>query len=210
MFGFSPSYSGHTRKRVHYCCRQSEVMSKISFTRRCVHGCIKETTFQHSLYIYCLKTIRRRWNVDWKNLVDRNENQMTTLNATFHPFVGTLTTANIIRALLLNDLEFLNNARIKRQNMVFRTSKMDHIGLQYWYNNFLRPLRVDGRGFLYRNPTTKKGSLDQKSKRVSFEIPWTQVRLGSSWSALCLCLREHFQWGSCYDLQTGRICHPTP
>ena len=26
-----------------------------------------------------------------ENLVDRNESQMTTLNATFDPFVGTLT-----------------------------------------------------------------------------------------------------------------------
>ena len=56
-------------------------MSQISFTRLCVHGCIGETTFQLSLYIYRLKTIRQRKIVVWRNLTDRNESQMTTLNA---------------------------------------------------------------------------------------------------------------------------------
>ena len=34
-------------------------------------------------------------------------------------------------------LEFLDNAFMKIQNMGFKTSKMDHIALQYWYNSFL-------------------------------------------------------------------------
>ena len=34
-------------------------------------------------------------------------------------------------------LEFLDNAFVNIQNMGFKTSKMDHIALQYWYNSFL-------------------------------------------------------------------------
>ena len=68
------------------------------------------------------------------------------------------------RALLPNDLEFLNNACIKTPYMRFKTSKMDQIALQYWYNGFIRPLRVDGRGFPHWKPTLEKGSPDQKSK----------------------------------------------
>ena len=81
------------------CCRQSEVMSQISFTRRyvplVVHGCVEETLFNSSLHIYPLKNIRQRYIVDWRTLIDRNESQMTTLKATFDPFVGTLTTTNL-------------------------------------------------------------------------------------------------------------------
>ena len=35
------------------------------------------------------------------------------------------------RAPLLNDLEFLDNASMKIQNMGFKTSKMGQIALQY-------------------------------------------------------------------------------
>ena len=53
---------------------------------------------------------------------------------------------------------------MKTPYMGFKTSKMDQIPLQYCYNGFIRPLRVDGREFLHRKPTLKKGSPDQKSK----------------------------------------------
>ena len=52
LLGFS--FWFQALKRVN-CCRQSEVMSQISFTRRCfpfvVHGCIEETLFKF-LYIF--------------------------------------------------------------------------------------------------------------------------------------------------------------
>ena len=50
------------------------------------------------------------------------------------------------RALILDDLEFLDKASMKIQNVGFKTSKLGQIALQYSYNNFFRPLRVDGRG----------------------------------------------------------------
>ena len=62
------------------------------------------------------------------------------------------------------DLEFLDSACVKIQNIGFKTSKMDQIVLQYWYYSFLRPLRVNGGGFLLRWADLKKGSPDQKSK----------------------------------------------
>ena len=38
----------------------------------------------------------------------------------------------------------------------FKTSKMDQITLECWYNSFLGLLRADGRGFLHQNPILKK------------------------------------------------------
>ena len=53
----------------------------------------------------------------------------------------------------------------KIQNMAFKTSKMDQIALEYWYNSFLGRLRVDGRGFFfYQKLILKKRSQDQKSR----------------------------------------------
>ena len=59
---------------------------------------------------------------------------------------------------------FLDIACTKIQNMAFKTSKMDQIALEYWYNSFLGRLRVDGRGFLHQKPTLKKRSPEQKSR----------------------------------------------
>ena len=55
---------------------------------------------------------------------------------------------------------FLDNACAKIQNMVFKTSKMDQIALEYWYNSFLGRLRVDERGKVRQTLTP-----DQKSRR---------------------------------------------
>ena len=51
---------------------------------------------------------------------------------------------------------FLNNTCTKIQNMAFKTSKMDQIALEYWYNSFLRHLRVDGRRFFHEKQSWKK------------------------------------------------------
>ena len=59
---------------------------------------------------------------------------------------------------------FLDNAWTKIQNMVFKTSKMDQIALEYWYYGFLGRLRVDGRGFLHQQPILKKRSPERKSR----------------------------------------------
>ena len=84
------------------CCRQSEVMSQISFPRRClplvVNVYIEETLFNF-LYIFNVyPEMVDRW---MENLIDTNESQMNTLNATFDPFVGTLTTKNMASGVLL-------------------------------------------------------------------------------------------------------------
>ena len=51
---------------------------------------------------------------------------MTTLNATFDPFVGTLTTTDYgFVHFSSTGLEVLDNACMKIQNMGFKTSKMD-------------------------------------------------------------------------------------
>ena len=41
-----------------------------------------------------------------ENLIDTNESQMNTLNATFDPFVGTLTTKNMVSGALLLEGDF--------------------------------------------------------------------------------------------------------
>ena len=48
--------------------------------------------------------------------------------------------------------------------MAFETSKLDQIGLEYWYYAFLGSLRVAGRGFLHQKPILKKRSPEQKSR----------------------------------------------
>ena len=47
---------------------------------------------------------------------------------------------------------FLDDVCPQIQNMTFKTSKMDHIALEYWYNSFLGHLRVNGRGFPPQKP----------------------------------------------------------
>ena len=47
---------------------------------------------------------------------------------------------------------------------------MDQIALKYWYNSFLRHLRVDRRRFFHEKQILKEGSPDQKSRcRTSAE-----------------------------------------
>ena len=60
-------------------------------------------------------------------------------------------------------LNFLDNTCTKIQNMVFKTSQMDQIALEYWYYGSLGRLRVNGRGFLHQTPILKNCSPEQKS-----------------------------------------------
>ena len=90
---------------------------------------------------------------------------MTTLNATFDPFVGTLTTNNMSSCTSPQWLRiFSTKLAQKIQNMAFKTPKMNKISLEYLYNSFLGRLRVDGRGFFHQKPILKKGSPDQRSR----------------------------------------------
>ena len=69
--------------------------------------------------------------IDWRTLIDRNESQMTTLKATFHPFVGTLINElGFVRFSSMTS-NFLDNTCTKIQNMAFKTSQMDQIALEY-------------------------------------------------------------------------------
>ena len=127
-----------------------------------VHGCIEKTTFQLSSHIYLLKNDpakgdrwleklnRQKWKPDnhiWS--VCRNTDNNTWI---------------CLRALLPSDLKFLDNAHVKIQNMGFKTSKLDQIALHYWYYSFLRPLRVDGRGFLPWWANLKKVLPDRRNQ----------------------------------------------
>ena len=58
--------------------------------------------------------------------------------------------------ILLNDFEFSRQCLHKNKKYTFKTSKMDQITLECWYNSFLGLLRADGRGFLHQNPILKK------------------------------------------------------
>ena len=60
---------------------------------------------------------------------------------------------------------FLDNACTKIQNMAFKTSKVDQIALEYWYNSFLGRLRVDGRGFLHQKLITSAEREVKDSRR---------------------------------------------
>ena len=130
------------------CCRQSEVMLQISFTRRCVllvvHSCIKETLFNF-LYIFNV------WELSGKD----------KLHATLDPFAETLTTTNMASCTSPQWLRIFSTMFAQKiQNMAFKTSKMDQIALEYRYYGFFGRLRVDGRGFLHQKPILKKRSPD--------------------------------------------------
>ena len=92
---------------------------------------------------------------------------MTALNATIDRFVGNVTTTNM--ASCTSPQWPRISRKCLHENTIYgvKTSKVERLALQYWYNSFLRPLRVDGRGFLHRKATLKKGSPDQKSKRLT-------------------------------------------
>ena len=92
-----------------------------------------------------------------ENLIETNETQMTTLNATFDPLVGTLTTKNMASCTSRHyDFEFSRQCLHKDTKYTFKTTKMDQITLECWYNSFLGLLRADGRGFLHQKPILKK------------------------------------------------------
>ena len=142
------------------CCRQSEVMSQISFTRRCVplavHGCIGETLFNSLTYLSFKKypskvdrwlenINRRKWKPDdhikghiWSvcRYTDNDE----------HGFV-------LFSSMTSN---FLDNTCTKIQNMAFKTSQMDQIPLEYWYYGFLGRIRVGARRFLHQDANLEK------------------------------------------------------
>ena len=63
----------------------------------------------------------------------RNESQMTTLKATFDPFVARNTDNNEHGFVRFSSMtsNFLDNTCTKIQNMAFKTSQMDPIALEY-------------------------------------------------------------------------------
>ena len=65
---------------------------------------------------------------------------------------------NNVPYTLLNDFEFSRQSLQKDARYTFKTSKMDQITLECWYNFFLGLLRADGRGFgfLHQKPILKK------------------------------------------------------
>ena len=81
------------------CCRQSEVMSWISFTRRCVllvvWTAVPRKPFSTFSTYLMFKNYPEKVDRWLENLIERNESQMTTLHATLDRFIGTLTTTNM-------------------------------------------------------------------------------------------------------------------
>ena len=142
-----------------------EVMSQITFTRRCVllvvHGCIKETLFNF-FYIFNV------WELSEKGRSLTGElNRQKDDHITRHTWSVCKNTDNNEHGFVYFSsmtLNFLDNAFTKIKNMAFKTSKMDQIALEYWYYGFLGRLRVDGRGFLHQKPILKKRSPEQKSR----------------------------------------------
>ena len=61
-----------------------------------------------------------------------------------------------IRDSLLNDFEFSRQCLHKDTKYTFKTSKMDQITLECWYNSLLWLLRADGREFLHQKQILKK------------------------------------------------------
>ena len=98
---FSPSDSIQWHERLN-CCRRSSVRSlnKISFTCRCIPFIVSPQPYQgnqFSTFIIHLSFKNYPVKVDrlLENVLDRNEGQMTKLNATFDALVATLTTTNM-------------------------------------------------------------------------------------------------------------------
>ena len=77
---------------------------------------------------------------------------------------------------------FLDNACTKIINMAFKTSKIDQMALEYWYNSFLGHLRVDGRGFFHQKPILKKGSA-----RPEIKMPHMRIGCKSPFKTLIAC-----------------------
>ena len=59
---------------------------------------------------------------------------------------------------------FLDNVCTKIQNVVFKTSKMDQIALEYWYNSFLGRLRVRMEEDFYTKSQSGKKVLQARNQ----------------------------------------------
>ena len=150
------------------CCRQSQIMSQINFTRRCVplevHGCISRKPFL-TLFTY-ISFQRYLSKVDrWPENLNRQKLKPDD-QIKGHVWSVCRNTDNnehgFVRFSSMTS-NFLDNTCTKIQNMAFKTSQMDQIALEYWYYGFLGRLRVDGRGFLHHTPILKYCSPEQKS-----------------------------------------------
>ena len=73
-------------------------------------------------------------------------------------------------------LEFLDNTFMKIQNMGFKTSKMDHIALQYWYNSFLRLSGSMEKDFLSESQPWKLVCVASVSVRFRSKERGTRVK----------------------------------
>ena len=65
----------------------------------------------------------------------------------------------------LEDIEFLDDIHIKKQNKWFKCLTNDQTVLRYRYFNFYTRHKVDGKGFSSQMPTLKTVPSDQKSNR---------------------------------------------
>ena len=65
----------------------------------------------------------------------------------------------------LEDIEFLDDIHIKKQNKRFKSLTNDQTVLRYRYFNFYTRQKVDGKGFSSQMPTLKTVPSDQKSNR---------------------------------------------
>ena len=65
----------------------------------------------------------------------------------------------------LEDIEFLDDIHIKKQNKRFKSLANDHTVLRYRYFNFYARHKVDEKGFSSQMPTLKTVPSDQKSNR---------------------------------------------
>ena len=139
-------------------------MSQISFTRRCVpfvvHGFIEETLFNFFFTYLTFKNYPEKVDRWLENLIDRNEIQRTTLNATFDPFAGIPTTKNMASCTSFQWFRILSTMRAQKYKKA----------LEYWYNSFLGRLRVDGRRFF-----SPKANLEKRFARPEIKTPCTEA-----------------------------------
>ena len=70
-----------------------------------------------------------------------------------------------LRISRLEDIEFLDDIHIKKQNMRFKSLTNDQTVLRYRYFNFYTRHKVVGKGFSSQMPTLKTVPSDQKSNR---------------------------------------------
>ena len=104
--------------------RESKLLQTIGshvsdhFTRRCVpfvvHGFIEETLFNFFFTYLTFKNYPEKVDRWLENLIDRNEIQRTTLNATFDPFAGIPTTKNMASCTSFQWFRILSTMRAQK------------------------------------------------------------------------------------------------